>query len=89
MQKSLKNLGEKTFADSFEKFVKNKIHPKPDIDRQTYYVRYTFTTEDGQVIKVEEMLSPADYAIIDTLEKLPIIVYKNYSMINFEEFPKI
>lgn len=80
--------GKKTFADSFKKFVKNPM-PEPDIDRQTYYVGYTFTTEDGQVITAEEMLSPTDYAIIDTLEKLPIIVYKKYSMVDFDQFPMI
>lgn len=86
--KLLAKLGKKSFADSFKKEAINS-GPEPDLDHQFYRVVYTFTTDDGQVITAEDMLAPSDYAIIDTLEKLPIIVYQDYSMVDFDRFPKI
>ena len=88
-----RKLGKKTKAESFEKtqhtMGRRAPHTHTDLDTQTYNVIFKFKTETGKIKKKSALISAEDYAIIDTIKQLPIIVYKENAVLDYDELPKI
>jgi len=88
-EKLIRKYGKKAFAKSFRKQIINPSNPEPDLSSQNYIVEYDFETENGNLRTTESRISAEDYAILDNMTKLPIIVYKDQSVIDYDEFSKI